>query len=172
MQCISVNKFYGVRAVEFWSEFYDAVREAFFSDKIYVLREIVDEPKTIREIASATGMPYVTVRKYLKWAHERGLATVVGASKGERGALSEEWLLTFVPEVVGVRVDGLVVKVRLKVRFRKVFCERVCPLRDECPHYQVIKKGDSVTPYRVIEVEKRGFTGEGLETCKALTPST
>jgi len=30
-------------------------------------------------------MPYVAMRKYLKWAHERGLATVVGASKGEGG---------------------------------------------------------------------------------------
>ena len=71
--------------MEFWSVFYDAAREAFFSDRIYVLREIVDEPKTIREIASAAGMPYVTVRKYLKWAHEKGLATVVGVSKSERG---------------------------------------------------------------------------------------
>ncbi len=34
--------------------------------KRYVFREIVKEPKTIREIAEAVGMPYVTVRKYMK----------------------------------------------------------------------------------------------------------
>jgi len=52
----------------FWESFYDAIREMIFSDKIYVFREIVKEPKTIREIAEAIGMPYVTVRKYMKWA--------------------------------------------------------------------------------------------------------
>lgn len=103
------------------------------------------------------------MRKYLKWAHEKGLATVVGVSKSERGALSEKWLLTFVPEVVGVRVDGLVVRVRLKVRFRKVFCERVCPQKEWCPHYQVTK--DGITPYRVIEIEKREVKRVDTGTC-------
>ena len=60
---------------EFWESFYEAVKEMFFSDKIYVFREIVNEPKTIKEISEAVGIPYVTVRKYMKWAYERGLAT-------------------------------------------------------------------------------------------------
>ena len=73
--------FVEVTSVGFWEDFYDGVREAFFSDRVYVLREIVRKPKTIREISEKTKIPYVTVRKYLTWAKSKGLATVVGTKK-------------------------------------------------------------------------------------------
>ncbi len=150
--------------MEFWNEFYDAVKEMFFSDKIYVFREIVNEPKTIKEIANAVDMPYVTVRKYMKWAYEKGLATVVGTKK-ERGALSEKWLLTFIPEIIEVKEENLIVKIKLKIRFRKEFCEQVCPTKDKCPHYKRIEKGEKVVPYRLLEVEKKLAKGETFEMC-------
>ena len=59
-----------------WGIIYDAIREAIFSDKVYVLKEIVNEPKTIKEIAESVDMPYPTVRKYMKWAVEKGLVIV------------------------------------------------------------------------------------------------
>ena len=150
----------------FWESFYDAIREMIFSDKIYVFREIVKEPKTIREMAEAVGMPYVTVRKYMKWAYERGLATVVGTKK-ERGAISEKWLLTFVPEIIEVKEDNLVVKIKLKIKMRKEFCEQVCPFKKKCPNYDKIR--DGYVPYRVIEIERRVFKGDNEMVCSVLS---
>ena len=150
---------------EFWESFYEAVKEMFFSDRIYVFREIVNEPKTIKEISEAVGIPYVTVRKYMKWAYERGLATVVGTKK-ERGAISEKWLLTFVPEIIEVREDHLVVKIKLKIWIRKEFCEQICPFKEKCQAYKRLKKGDEILPYREVEIEKRKFRGEEVEVCK------
>ena len=152
----------------FWESFYDAVREMIFSDKIYVFREIVKEPKTIREIAEAVGMPYVTVRKYMKWAYERGLATVVGTKK-ERGAISEKWLLTFVPEIVEIKEDNLLIKIKLKIKMRKEFCEQICPFRDKCPSFERIRKGEEIVPYREIEIEKKLARGVDHKVCKPIT---
>lgn len=138
---------------EFWETFYDAVREMFFSDKVYAFREIVDEPKTMREISEATGIPYVTVRKYMRWGYEKGVATVVGTKK-ERGAISEKWLLTFVPEVLEVE-KNLILKVKLKLRLRDVFCRSVCPVNKECPTFAKISRGEQITPYRIVTIERR-----------------
>ncbi len=155
----------------FWESFYNAIKEMIFSDKVYVFREIVKEPKTIREIAEAVGMPYVTVRKYMKWAYERGLATVVGTKK-ERGAISEKWLLTFVPEIVEIKEENLVVKIKLRLQMRRAFCEQICPYKDNCPVFEKIKKGEEVLPYREIVLERRKLI-EGIKTekCELITSS-
>ncbi len=152
---------------EFWKRFYEAIKDMFFSDKIYVFREIVNEPKTIREIAEKVGMPYVTVRKYLKWAYEHGIATVVGTKK-ERGAISEKWLLTFVPEIIEIKEDNLVVKIKLKIKIRRDFCEQVCLFKEECPSFERIKKNENIVPYRVLEIEKKLAKGEKVEACKLI----
>ena len=153
---------------DFWRRFYDAIREMIFSDRVYVFREIVNEPKTIKEIAESVGMPYVTVRKYMRWAYERGLAVVVGMKK-ERGAISEKWLLTFVPEIVEIKEDNLVVKIKLKVNIRREFCEQICPFKDECPSYEKIKKGEKIVPYKELEIEKRLAKGENRKICRMAT---
>jgi len=153
---------------EFWESFYEAVKEMFFSDKIYVFREIVNEPKTIKEISETVGIPYVTVRKYMKWAYERGLATVVGTKK-ERGAISEKWLLTFVPEIIEVKEDNLVVKIKLKIWIRREFCEQICPFKDECPSFERIRKGEEIVPYRELEIERKLAKGEDHKICKPVT---
>ena len=153
---------------EFWENFYEAVKEMFFSGKIYVFREIVNEPKTIKEISEAVGIPYVTVRKYMKWAYERGIATVVGTKK-ERGAISEKWLLTFVPEIIEVKEDNLVVKIKLKIWIRREFCEQICPFKDECPSFERIRKGEETVPYRELEIERKLAKGEGHKICKPVT---
>ncbi|WP_290596961.1 MULTISPECIES: hypothetical protein [unclassified Archaeoglobus] len=152
---------------EFWDEVYEAIGEMMFTDKIYVFREIVDEPKTIREIANATGMPYVTVRKYIRWGAEKGLVAVVGTKK-VGGAISEKWLMTIIPEVESVDEDNLVIKVKLKIRMRREFCEQVCPFKKDCPVYAEIKSGKDVAPYREIEIEKRTFKGVKAEVCEPL----
>jgi predicted transcriptional regulator len=150
---------------EFWEIFYDAIREMFNSDKILVFREIVKEPKTIKEIAEKLGMPYVTVRKYMRWGFERGLAVVVGTKK-ERGALSEKWLLTFVPEIVELKEDNLVVRIKLKLWMRKEFCEQVCPFKKECPTFEKIRANEVINPYREVVIEKRMAHGESYKVCK------
>ena len=150
---------------EFWKRFYDAVREMFFSDKVYVFREIVNEPKTIREIAEATGMPYVTVRKYMKWGYEKGIATVVGTKK-ERGAIAELWLLTFVPEIIEIKENKLAIRVKLKLWLRKEFCEQVCPFREECPSFEKIRANKEINIYRKVVIEKRLAHGESYKICK------
>ena len=154
-----------VKVSSFWEDFYEAISEMIFSDKVYVFKEIVNEAKTIREIAEATGMPYVTVRKYIRWAAEKGLVVVVGTKK-VGGAISEKWLLTVVPEVEKVEENNLVIKVKLKIRMRKVFCEWVCPFKDKCPVFEKIKSGEKVAPYRRVEIEKRTFKGESTQVCK------
>ena len=153
---------------EFWETFYNAVREMFFSDKVYVFREIVNEPKTIREIAEKVRMPYVTVRKYIRWGYERGLVTVVGTKK-ERGAIAELWLLTFVPEIVELKNDNLAIRVKLKLWLRKEFCEQICPFKDECPSFERIRKNEEIAPYREIEIEKKLAIGEEHKVCKPIT---
>ena len=132
----------------FWEDFYDGVREAFFSDRVYVLREIVRKPKTIREISEKTKIPYVTVRKYLTWAKSKGLATVVGTKK-EKSKLAELWSLTFEPKVLELREENMLIVVKVKLVLRKIFCEEFCPLKDSCPHYE-----KDVYPYRIVEFEK------------------
>jgi len=167
-----INIFLGGGTMEnFWESFYDAIREMIFSDKIYVFREIVKEPKTIREIAEAVGMPYVTVRKYMRWAYERGLATVVGTKK-ERGAISEKWLLTFVPEVIEVKENNLVVKIKLKIKIRKEFCEQICPFKEECPTFERVKKGVDVIPYRELEIERKLAKGVEHKICTPIVAVT
>jgi len=94
-----------------------------------------------------------------------GLVTVVGTKK-ERGAISEKWLLTFVPEIIEIKEDNLVVKIKLKIKMRKEFCEQICPFKEECPSFERIKKGDEITPYRILEVEKKLTRGEEAETCE------
>ena len=133
----------------------------------YLAKKINKEPKTIREIAETVGMPYVTVRKYMKWAYERGLATVVETKK-ERGAISEKWLLTFVPEVIEIKEDNLAIKIKLKIKMRREFCEQICPLRDNCPNFERIKKGEEVVPYREVEIERRKFIGDENKLCKPI----
>ncbi|WP_456329212.1 hypothetical protein [Archaeoglobus sp.] len=150
---------------EFWDEVYEAIGEMIFTDKIYVFREIVDEPKTIREIANATGMPYVTVRKYIRWAAEKGLVTVVGTKK-VGGAISEKWLMTIIPEVEEIEENNLVIRIKLKIKMRREFCEWVCPFKDKCPVFKKIRSGEKVVPYRRVEIEKRTFKGERTRVCK------
>lgn len=151
---------------EFWKEFYEAVEEMVFSDKVYVFREIVNEPKTIREIAEATGIPYVTVRKYIQWAAKKGLVTVVGTKK-VGGAISEKWLLAIVPEVEEIKEENLVIRVKLKIKMRLEFCERVCPFKEGCPAYEKAKTTSAV-PYRILEIEKRRFKGDETEVCEGV----
>jgi len=150
--------------VGFWEDFYDGVRESFFSDRVYVLREIVREPRTMREISEKTKIPYVTVRKYLTWAKSRAVAAVVGVKK-DRGALAELWQLTFEPEVLELKEDDMLIVVKVKVAFRKIFCEEFCPSKDSCPHYEKLVEGESVCPYRIVEFEKR-FVRMYDENCK------
>lgn len=138
----------------FWGEVYDAIEEMLFTEKVYVFKEIVDKPKTIREIAEKAEMPTVTVRKYIKWAASKGLATVAGTKKID-SAISEQWLLTIIPEIEETKPSGLVIKVLLKVKFRKEFCDQ-CAFREDCPHYERLEKGENITPYRKVEVQKRG----------------
>jgi len=139
-------------SAQFWEKFYDAIREMIFSDKVYVFREIVNEPKTIREIADKLGMPYVTVRKYIQWGYKNGLTVVVGTKK-DRGAISEKWLLTFVSEVLEVKEDNLLIEIRLRINIRREFCEGVCPFKSECPNFLKMKNGEKVVPkYRDVEL--------------------
>ena len=83
---------------------------------------------------------------------------VVGTKK-ERGAISEKWLLTFVPEIVEIKEDNLVIKIKLKIRMRKEFCEQICPFRDECPSFE------KIVPYKMLEIEKRLAKGD-YRLCK------
>jgi len=92
----------------FWARFYDDLANVIFSDKAYVFEEIANEPKTMREISESTGVPYMTVRKYIRWAKERGLVTVVGAKKSTT-VLAEKWLLTFLPTIVEVETGALLI---------------------------------------------------------------
>ena len=151
---------------EFWEEFYETIGEMIFSDKIYVFKEIVDEPKTMKEISEATGIPYMTVRKYIRWAKERGLVTVAGTKK-VGSVLAEKWLLTFIPEVVDVE-KGLILRVKLKIRMRKEFCENTCPLKEECPVYKKLREGANITPYREVVIEKREFKSEYTSVCEPI----
>ena len=147
--------------MEFWKNFYDGVREVFFSDRVYVLREVLREPKTIGEISEKTGIPYVTVRKYLTWAKSKAVATVVGTKK-EKSKLAELWLLTFEPKVLELKEVDMLIVVKVKVLLRKIFCEVFCPLKDSCPHYEKLSE---VRPYRIVEFEK-AFVRSVDEVCK------
>jgi hypothetical protein len=141
----------------FWARFYDDLANVIFSDKAYVFEEIANEPKTMREISESTGVPYMTVRKYIRWAKERGLVTVVGAKKSTT-VLAEKWLLTFLPTIVEVETGALLIKLKLKLFLRRVFCEEVCPFRERCPTYSKLK--DDLVPVRFVVVDRR-FVREG-----------
>ena len=151
---------------EFWSEFYDAVKEILFTEKSYVFNEIVNQPKTMREISEATGIPYVTVRKYVRWAKDKNLVFRADVVK-VGSVLAEKWLLTFVPEVLDVE-KSLVLRVMLRIKMRREFCESFCPLKDKCPAYKrFVEKGE--VPYREVLVEKRFVKSDDWGFCRIVS---
>ena len=108
----------------------------------------------------------MTVRKYIRWAKEKGLIAVVRTKK-VGSVLAEKWLLTFVPEVMDVE-KGLILRVKLRIKMRREFCENACPMKDKCPVYKELKNGADVVPYRIVTIEKRLIESKDVGVCECV----
>ena len=76
--------------------------------------------------------------------------------------------ITFVPEIIEIKEDNLVVKIKLKAKIRKEFCEQVCPFKNECPNFDKIRN-EEIVPYRELKIEKRVFKGDSEIVCSVLS---
>jgi hypothetical protein len=156
-------------AEEYWNKFYDDLAEIFFTDKAYVFKEIAYQAKTMREISQSTGIPYMTVRKYIRWAKEKGYVIVAGTEK-VGSVLAEKWLSTFVPEIEDVEKDVTVIKLKIKIWTRRYLCEIACPSRDVCPTYKKLKDSSrDLISYRKVTIDRRFIRSGDTGFCEQAT---